>query len=284
MESIPLSDLTNMEQLIPLLMEYGTEFGFRLISAAAIFLLGRWLAKLVTGWLKRLLDRTDMEDTLEKFLCNMLYAVLLAAVVIATIGALGVETTSLLAILGAAGLAVGLALQGSLSNFASGVLIVGFRPYRVGDFIEAAGTAGTVEEVQIFTTVLRTGDNKLVIVPNSQIMDGTIVNYSAKDRRRIDLVVGCGYGDDLDHARRVIRQVVDSEPRILEDPAPEIAVSELAESSVNFVVRPWVNTGDYWAVRFAVTEQIKKRFDAEGLSIPFPQRDIHVYQHTPATD
>ncbi len=181
-----------------------------------------------------------MEDTLEKFLCNILNAVLLVVVIIAAIGALGVETTSLLAVLGAAGLAVGLALQGSLSNFAAGVLIVAFRPYKVGDVIEAGGVIGTVKEVQIFTTVIHTGDNKRIIVPNSQIMNGTIINYSANDNRRIDLVFGCGYGDDLDKVRAILEEIVAADERILTDPETTIAVNELAESSVNFVVRPWV--------------------------------------------
>lgn len=201
------------------------------------------------------------------------------AVVIATINQLGVETTSLLAVVATAGLAIGLALQGSLSNFASGVMIVGFRPYKVGDFIEAGGVSGTVEQVQIFTTVLRTGDNRQVIVPNSQIMAGDITNYSANPTRRVDLVASCSYDDDLDHVRKVLEGIVADDDRLLDEPATSIAVTELGDSSVNFIVRPWVKSGDYWAVRCDMTEQIKKRFDAEGLSIPYPQRDVHVYTH-----
>ena len=255
------------------------QFGINLAIAAAIFIIGRWVAKWLTGFVRKMLARTEMEDTLENFLCNMLYAVLMVVVIIATINQVGVETTSLLAVLGAAGLAVGLALQGSLSNFAAGVLIVLFKPYKVGDFIEGGGVSGVVEEVQIFSTIMRTGDNKRIIMPNAQVMAAEIVNYSANDTRRIDLVAGCGYDDDLDKARKVLEDIVSSESRILKDPAPTIAVSELADSSVNFVVRPWVATGDYWPVYFELTEQIKKRFDAEGLSIPYPQRDVHVYQH-----
>ena len=180
--------------------------------------------------------------------------------------------------LGAAGLAVGLALQGSLSNFAAGVLIVLFRPYKVGDFIEGAGVAGSVVSVQILTTVLKTGDNKQVIVPNSQIMGSIITNYSANDTRRIDMVVGVGYDDNLDTVRKAIEGLVAADDRVLDDPACTIAVSELADSSVNFVVRPWVKTEDYWAVKFDLTEAIKKRFDEEGISIPFPQQDVHLYQ------
>ena len=253
--------------------------GIRLITAAAIFYIGSWIAKTLTKLAKKSMARADIEDTLEHFLGNILYYTLMATVIIATINQLGVQTTSLLAVVGAAGLAIGLALQGSLSNFASGVMIVLFRPYRVGDYIEGGGVSGSVEEVQIFTTVLKTPDNKKVIVPNSQIMAGEITNYSANPTRRIDLVAGCGYNDDLDKVRGVLEGIVAANDRVLEDPAPTIAISELADSSVNFVVRPWVNAADYWSVYFDLTEQIKKRFDAEGISIPFPQRDVHVYQH-----
>jgi len=257
-----------------------SQLGIKAISAIAIFVIGRWLAKLVTRAVRRIMARGDIEDTLENFLANLLYAALMAAVIIATINQLGVQTTSLLAVVGAAGLAIGLALQGSLSNFASGVMIIAFRPYKVGDFIEAGGVAGTVEEVQIFTTVLKTGDNKKIIVPNSQIMAGTIVNVSANPTRRIDLVAGCGYDDDLDKVRRVLEEIVAADERILDEPAATIALSELADSSVNFVVRPWVNSADYWPTYCALTEQIKRRFDQEGISIPYPQRDVHVYQHS----
>ncbi|MBT4520172.1 MAG: mechanosensitive ion channel [Halieaceae bacterium] len=269
-----------MDNELPLLgIELIESLGMRLLAAIAVFLVGRWLANLATNFLKRVMARGDVEDTLEHFLGNLIYYTLMAAVVIATINQLGVETTSLLAVVGAAGLAVGLALQGSLSNFASGVMIVGFRPYKVGDYIEGGGIAGVVVEVQIFTTILCTGDNKQIIVPNSQIMAGEIINYSANSTRRIDLVAGCGYDDDIDKVRSVIEGILEAEERILDDPAPLVAVSELADSSVNFIIRPWVNSGDYWAVRRDLTEQIKKRFDAEGLTIPYPQRDVHVYKH-----
>jgi small conductance mechanosensitive channel len=256
-----------------------TQLGVQAATAIAIFVIGRWLAKFATNTVRKIMAKSQLEDTLENFLANLLYATLMAAVVIATINQLGVETTSLLAVVGAAGLAIGLALQGSLSNFAAGIMIVAFRPYKVGDFIEAGGVAGTVEEVQIFTTVLKTGDNKRIIVPNSQIMAGTIVNVSANPTRRIDLVAGCGYDDDLDQVRRVLEQILAADERVLKDPAPTIAVSELADSSVNFVVRPWVNAADYWGTRCDITEQIKKQFDAEGISIPYPQQDVHIHEH-----
>ena len=275
-------DYSNVEQVIVLATEHGTSIGLKLVAAILIFFIGRWLAKVITSVARKTFQRARMEDTLEKFLCNLLSAVLMVVVVIAAIGALGVQTTSLLAVLGAAGLAVGLALQGSLSNFASGVLIVAFRPYKVGDFIEAAGVAGTVKEVQILTTILHAPCNKKILVPNSQIMAGTITNYSANDTRRLDLIVGCSYSDDLDQVRQVLKEVVASDERILEDPAPTIEVVALGDSSVNFVVRPWVKASDYWAVHFHIHEQVKKRFDAAGLNIPFPQRDVHVYQQGPA--
>jgi small conductance mechanosensitive channel len=198
-------------------------------------------------------------------------------VIIAAINQVGIQTTSLIAVMGAAGLAIGLALQGSLSNFAAGVLIVVFRPYRVGDWVEAAGISGSVEQVQILTTILKTGDNKQIIVPNSQIMGSIITNYSANATRRVDLTVGVSYDDDLDKVRATIQALVDADERILKDPACTIAVAALADSSVNFTVRPWVNTADYWGVMFDLTEAIKKRFDEEGISFPFPQQDVHLY-------
>jgi len=199
-------------------------------------------------------------------------------VIIAAINQIGVQTTSLIAVMGAAGLAVGLALQGSLANFASGVLIVMFRPYRVGDFVEAAGIAGVVLQVQILTTILKTGDNKQIIVPNGAITSGNIVNYSTKPTRRVDLVLGVGYDDDLKQARQLIDKMLEEHELVLKDPAPTVGVLELADSSVNFAVRPWVNTADYWTVYFDLHEQFKLRCDAAGISIPFPQRDVHLHQ------
>lgn len=278
-QAAPAIDYTNPDQIMVLVTEQGTSIGMKVISALLIFIIGRWLVKLTVNMVSRALAKTQLEDTLEKFLCNILNAVLMVVLLIATIGALGVQTTSLLAVLGAAGLAVGLALQGSLSNFAAGVLLVAFRPYKVGDFVEAGGVAGTVKEVQIFTTIIHTGDNKKIIVPNSQIMNGTIINYSGNDTRRVDLVFGCGYGDDIDKVYAVLQSIIDADERILKEPEPSIALNTLADSSVNFNVRPWVKSADYWGVYNSVTEQVKRRFDAEGLNIPFPQRDVHVYQH-----
>lgn len=281
MENLNLSDFEKLiEKAKEMLSTTGLDLVMNIVTALVIFYIGRFVARLLVRGLRRILQRRQVDPTLETFVCNLANMTLLVFVIIAAISALGIQTASFIAVLGAAGLAVGLALQGSLSNFAAGVLIVLFRPYKVGDWVEAAGISGSVEELQILTTVLKTGDNKRVIVPNSQIMDAIITNYSANDTRRIDMVVGVGYGDDLDKVRSVIQELIAAESRILAEPAPQIAVSELADSSVNFVVRPWVATSDYWAVRFELTEAIKKRFDEEGISIPFPQRDVHVYQAT----
>lgn len=259
-------------------LDLGMDLGIKLITALAIFYVGRLFVRIAVNALRKVMQRQDVEKTLESFICNLVRTALMVVLVIAVIGALGVETTSFIAVFGAAGLAVGLALQGSLSNFAAGVLIVLFRPYRVGDFIEAAGISGSVEQVQILTTVLKTGDNKQIIVPNSQIMDSIITNYSANDRRRIDMVIGVSYDDDLDKVRDTIRDIVSADQRVLEEPETLIAVAELADSSVNFYVRPWVNSSDYWAVKFDLTEAIKKRFDHDNISFPFPQQDVHLYK------
>ncbi len=258
-------------------IDLGIDLGIKVATALAIFLIGKFFIRILVNAIGRLMQSQDVDKTLERFICNLVRMALMVVVVIAAIGALGVETTSFIAIFGAAGLAVGLALQGSLSNFASGVLIVLFRPYRVGDWVEAAGIAGSVEQVQILTTILKTGDNKQIIVPNSQIMDSIITNYSANETRRVDMVVGVGYDDDIDKVRKTLEELIAAEERILPEPAPTIAVSALADSSVNFVVRPWVNTADYWGVMFDMTEAIKKRFDQEGISFPYPQQDVHLY-------
>ncbi len=279
MDTSKLPDLGfDWNEVLVLIQTKGVDFAINLVTAIIIFYVGKMVVALIVRGLRKVMQRQEVDKTLETFVCNLLRMVLLVIVIIAAIGALGIETTSFIAIFGAAGLAVGLALQGSLSNFASGVLIVLFRPYRVGDFIEAAGINGVVEQVQILTTVLKTGDNKQVIVPNGQIMDSIITNYSANDTRRVDMVVGVSYDDDLDKVRATIEELVAAEERILDEPACKIAVSALADSSVNFVVRPWVKTADYWGVMFDLTEAIKKRFDKEGISFPFPQQDVHVYK------
>ena len=279
MNDTNLSELSSKgSQLLELLQARGVDFGINLAIALAIFYVGKFAVKLVVRAVGKVMQKQGVDKTLETFICNLVQASLMIVIVIAAIGAIGIQTTSFIAIFGAAGLAIGLALQGSLSNFAAGVLIVLFRPYRVGDFIEAAGIMGSVEQVQILTTILKTGDNKQIIVPNSQIMNSIITNYSANDTRRIDLVIGVSYGDDLDKVRATLEALIADETRILEDPATLIAVSELADSSVNFIVRPWVKSGDHWSVKLDLTEAIKKRFDKEGISFPFPQQDVHLYK------
>ena len=268
-------DWSNMIELVK---TQGVELAINVASAIAIFYVGKMVVSMLVRGMRKVMQKQEVDKTLETFVSNLLRMVLMVVVAIAAISQLGIETTSFIAIFGAAGLAVGLALQGSLSNFAAGVLIVLFRPYRVGDFIEGAGIAGVVEQVQILTTVLRTGDNKRIIVPNGQIMDSIITNYSANETRRVDMVVGVSYDDDLDKVRGVLEELIAADERILDDPACTIAVSELADSSVNFVVRPWVKTPDYWGVMFDMTEAIKKRFDKEGISFPFPQQDVHLYK------
>ncbi len=279
MDETKLADLSfDWNQVLELAQTKGIDFAINLAIAIAIFYVGRLVIALVVRGLHKVLQKQGVDKSLETFVCNLVRIALLVVTIIAAISQLGIETTSFIAIFGAAGLAVGLALQGSLSNFAAGVLIVLFRPYRVGDFIEGAGISGVVEQVQILTTVLKTGDNKQVIVPNSQIMESIITNYSANDTRRVDMVVGVSYDDDLDKVRKTIEELVGADNRILKDPACTIAVSELADSSVNFVVRPWVKTAEYWNVMFDLTEAIKKRFDKEGISFPFPQQDVHLYK------
>jgi small conductance mechanosensitive channel len=255
----------------------GVDFVINVVVAILIFYIGKWVVSLIVSGMLKAMQKGDMDKTLRRFVANLARMLLMLFVIIAAINQLGIQTASLIALVGAAGLAVGLALQGSLANFASGVLIVLFRPYKVGDFIEGGGVAGSVEEVQILTTVLKTGDNKQVIIPNSQIMGSTISNYSANDTRRVDLVVGVSYDDDLDQVRSELEKLVAAEERILDEPAVTIAVSELADSSVNFVVRPWVKTPDYWGVYFGLTEAIKKRFDDVGISFPYPQQDVHMH-------
>jgi small conductance mechanosensitive channel len=256
----------------------GVSFLLDAAVAVVIFIIGRIIAKLISNGIRRLMQAQEVDRILQSFMCNLAYWTMMIFVIIAAISQVGIQTTSLIAVIGAAGLAIGLALQGSLANFAAGVLIVLFRPYRVGDFVEAAGIAGVVIDVQILTTVLKTGDNKQIIVPNGQIMSSIITNYSANETRRVDMVVGVSYDDDIDKVRATIKDLIDADDRILKDPACAIVVAELADSSVNFNVRPWVKTADYWDVKLDFTEAVKKRFDREGISFPYPQQVVHLQQ------
>jgi small conductance mechanosensitive channel len=268
-----------MENLIGKIWELLTIYGLKVIAAIVVFIVGRWIAKGLTKFAENMMNKRQVDPTIVSFAANMTYIALLVFVVLAALGQLGIQTTSFIAVIGAAGLAIGLALQGSLANFAAGFLMIIFRPFKVGDYIEGAGVAGTVEAIQIFTTQLRTPDNKTVIIPNGALTAGNITNWSAKGTRRVDLVMGIGYGDDIDKAKQIMADVLAKDERILKDPAPKIAVVELADSSVNFVVRPWVKSEHYWDVYCDTTETIKKSFDAQGISIPFPQRDVHMYEH-----
>ena len=274
MDSITNIDWSDPALVMNLLMPWAIRIGV----ALAIFIVGRWIARWLTNMVRKVMAKSSMDEMLINFLGNIVYMVLLLAVVMAALDHLGIQTTSLLAVFGAAGLAIGLALKDSLSNFSSGVMIILFRPFKVGDFVEAGGATGVIEEVRIFATIMKTGDNREIIVPNSQIYSGTIVNYSAKDTRRIDLVFGIGYDDDIAKAKQIMDDIMKQDDRILSDPAPAVAVGELADSSVNFNVRPWVNSGDYWPVRGDLLEKIKLAFDANGISIPYPQQDVYMHE------
>ncbi len=266
-ESLDLQKLTDA-YLIP----WGINIGFALV----IFIVGRIVAKLIVSLLEKGLAKAKMNEILIHFVSSILNAVLLLFIIVASLNQLGVDTTSLIALMGAAGLAVGLALQGSLQNFAAGVMLIIFRPFKGGDYVEAGGTSGTVEKINIFSSVFRTPDNREVIVPNGAIYGGTITNFSARATRRIDMVFGIGYGDDLLKAKEVIGKILNDDDRVLKEPEPMIAVGELGDNSVNFNVRPWVKSSDYWGVKFDLTENVKLAFDANGISIPYPQMDVHM--------
>jgi small conductance mechanosensitive channel len=269
LENIDIAELINT-YIIP--------WGINIAFALVIFVVGRLVVKLVIGIVKKLLNKAGTDIILIDFICAIANAILMLFVVIAALDQLGVDTTSLVALIGAAGLAIGLSLQDSLKNFASGVMLIVFRPFKAGDFVEAGGTAGVIEKINIFNTVMRTGDNREVIVPNGAIYGGTITNFSARDTRRIDMVFGIGYDDDIRKAKELILNILETDERILKEPAPLVAVAELADSSVNFNVRPWVGSGDYWPVLYDVTEKIKLTFDDNGISIPYPQMDVHLNQ------
>ncbi len=255
-----------------------SEYGPGVLGAIAVLVIGYIVAKIITSGIRKAMTRADVDSTLIGFVANLSYMGLMALVVISALGQLGVNTTSFAAIIGAAGLAIGFALQGSLGNFAAGVMLIIFRPFKAGDFVEAGGVSGIVEDVQVFATIIRSGDNKEITVPNGAITGGSIVNYSAKPTRRVDMVFGIGYDDDIKRAKELLHEIVNADQRILAEPEPTIAVAELADSSVNFVVRPWVNSGDYWPVLFDTTEKVKLEFDKAGLSIPYPQSDVHVHE------
>lgn len=251
-------------------------YGPQLILAILVLIIGLWIINRVVRLMGKGMERSHVEPTLAKFLSSLSSIGLKALLLISVASMVGIETTSFIAVLGAAGLAVGLALQGSLANFAGGVLVLMFRPYKVGDFIEAQGVAGSVAEIQIFNTIIKTADNKVIIVPNGAVSNGIITNYSAETTRRVDFVFGIGYGDDIQKAKDTLARLIAADDRAMKDPDPVIVVSELADSSVNITVRIWVNAADYWGLYFDLTEKVKLTFDQEGISFPFPQRDVHV--------
>jgi len=272
-------DMEHMTQIAGKVWELITLYGLKLIAALVVFVLGRWIARILGRLTNKILTKRQVDPTIVSFVSHLTYIALLTFVILAALGQLGIQTTSFVAVIGAAGLAIGLALQGSLANFAAGFLMIIFRPFKVGDFIEGAGVMGTVEEIQVFTTQLKTPDNKVIIIPNAKLTADNIINFSAKETRRVDLTFGISYGDDIDKAKGILSDILQKDGRILKDPPPVIGLVQLGDSSVNFAVRPWVKNADYWNVYFDTTETVKKRFDAEGISIPFPQRDVHIYEH-----
>ncbi|MFT4901345.1 MAG: small conductance mechanosensitive channel [Lentimonas sp.] len=265
---------TQIDQILTGLMN----FGAKILAAIVILVVGLWLAKKAKSLFINALTQRAVDATLVGFFANLLYGAIMVFVVISSISKLGVNTTSFAAVVAAAGLAIGLALQGSLSNFASGVLLILFKPFKAGNFIKAGGEAGVVVEIGLLTTELKTPDNVKIILPNSAVMSGPITNVSAHPTRRVDMVVGVSYGDDLGKAKQLMADLIAADARVLKDPVPQIAVSNLGDSSVDFVVRPWVKSEDYWAFKFDFTQAVKEKFDAEGISIPFPQRDVHLFQ------
>jgi len=257
---------------------FAITYGISFLAAILIFVIGKWVAGILSRFIEKLMLKSKVEKTLVTFVRNISYVGLMIFVIIAALNKIGIQTTSFIAIIGAAGLAIGLALQGSLSNFAAGVLLIIFKPFKVGDFIQAGGVMGTVAEIQIFNTVLNAPDNRKEIVPNAQVTGANITNFSAIENRRIDLVFGISYEDSMKKAKEVLLEVVSNDSRVLKDPAPVVAVSELADSSVNIVCRPWVKPGDYWDVHFDTLEKGKEALEKNGITIPFPQTDVHLHQ------
>lgn len=271
-EDLSIPSNIDIEQLID---TYVLPWGINIVMAIAIFVIGKFVVGVLVSLAKKVMTKAKVDNILINFIASIIKTVLLLFVVVAALDQLGVDTTSMIALIGAAGLAIGLALQGTLQNLASGVMLIIFRPFSDGDFIEAAGVTGVVEEIGIFSITMRTGDNREIIVPNGEIYGGTITNNSRRDTRRVDMVFGIGYDDDLLKAKEILNRILSEDERIFADPAPTVAVGELADSSVNFNVRPWCKTSDYWGVYGDIHEKVKLTFDAEGISIPYPQMDVH---------
>jgi small conductance mechanosensitive channel len=269
------SEMETTSSLMDTITQMAMEYGLRILGAILIFLVGRWIAKLAKRYTQKTLDKMEFDEALKRFLSSIAYYLVLVVTIIAVLSTLGVQTTSLVAVLGAATLAIGLALEGALANFAAGVLLLIFRPFAIGDTVEIAGYSGKVEDILIISTIISTSDNKLVTITNSQVTGSPIVNYSRKENRRVDMVFGVSYDDNLAKVKKVLEDVVQSDSRVLADPEPVIAVSELGDSAVNFIVRPFVKNGDYWDVYYDMMEAVKLRFDEENISMPYPQHDVH---------
>ena len=273
-----------MEEAINKVIDVGVPFLLNLVAALVIYVVGKWAAGIISRFIEKMMAKANVDEALRKFVKNIVFAAILIFAIIAAVGKVGVQTASFIAVLGAAGLAIGMALQGTLANFAAGVMLILFKPFKIGDFVEAGGVLGSVKEIQIFNTILSTPDNRKMIVPNSKISGDTITNFTGIDRRRLDMVFGVSYDDDLKVAKEVMQKLLDADERVLKDPAPVIAVSELGDSSVNIVCRPWTKPADYWGVWFDMMENGKVELEKAGCSIPYPQRDVHVYQESPAND
>jgi len=270
----------NTEEIINQVTEMTVHYGPKLLGAIVVWIIGGLVIKAIGRGVEITLKKSRTDPSLMPFLTGVINGLLKVMLVITVLGMLGIEMTSFIAILGAAGLAVGMALSGTLQNFAGGVMILTFKPFKIGDVIEAQGYIGSVSQIQIFNTIMKTPDNKTIIIPNGGLSTSSMINYSTEATRRVDWTIGVGYGDDADKARAVIKRLCDEDPRILKDPEVFIAVSELADSSVNFAVRAWVNAADYWGVYFELNEKVYKTFASEGLNIPYPQMDVHVHKNT----
>lgn len=273
------SNSVNFQDLIDNIANLATTYGLKLILAILVLIIGLIVIRSITKGAIRLMKKSNVDDSLVPFLRSLISISLKVLLVISIMTMIGIQMTSFIAVIGAAGLAVGLALQGTLQNFAGGVIILLFKPYKVGDYITTQGHSGTVKEIQIFTTILTTPDNQTIIIPNSPIATNSLTNYSTQDTRRVDFTFGIGYQDDIDKARSIINGIITNDDRIMKDPEPMIKVSNLGDSSVDLATRVWVNSGDYWNVFFDMNEKVKKTFDSEGISIPFPQQDVHLYKH-----
>jgi len=264
------------QEILEQVTQLGLDYGPKVLGAIVVWIIGSWIVKAIVGVLGKAMTKTKTDPSLKPFLQGLAGGLLKVMLVITVLGMLGIEMTSFIAILGAAGLAVGMALSGTLQNFAGGVMILIFKPFKIGDVIDAQGFVGSVKEIQIFNTIMKTPDNKTIIIPNGGLSSGSMTNFSTEATRRVDWTIGVGYGDDLDKAKAVIKQLCDEDSRILKDPEVFIAVAELADSSVNFTVRAWVNAADFWGVYFAMNENVYKTFAKEGLNIPYPQMDVHI--------